>query len=143
VVDGRFECKTWSSDEYTREQVDWEFGENGRRSDNGRLVLDMMKQIGLVNQGGQTPLPPGAAGDVGFWYTRFDPKRKVTHAIDYILITGGLRRQGSAFKVDYTHLGSDHHLTEVTCPREIQKRKKREVKVCFRWRNRSEVVERE
>ena len=111
-----------------------QFGENGRRSDNGRLVLDMMKQVGLVNQGGQRPLPPGAAGDRDFWYTRFDPQRKVAHAIDYILITGGLKRQWSRFKVDYTHLGSDHHIlvTEVTCPREIQKNKKREVKVCFR-----------
>jgi len=27
------------------------FGENGNRSDNGRLVFDMMKQVGLVNQG--------------------------------------------------------------------------------------------
>jgi len=110
------------------------FGENGCRSDNGRLVLDMMKQVGLVNQGGQRPLPSGAAGDVGFWYTRFDPQRKVAHAIDYILVTGGLRLQWSRFKVDYTHLGSDHHIlmTEVTCPREILKSKKREVKVCFR-----------
>jgi endonuclease/exonuclease/phosphatase family metal-dependent hydrolase len=109
------------------------FGENGDRSDNGRLVLGMMKQVGLFNLGGQRSPPLGAAGDAKFWYTRFDPQRKVTHAIDYILITGGLKLHWSSFKVDYTHLGSDHHIlmTEVTCPREIQKSKKREVKVCF------------
>ena len=50
------------------------FGENGRRSDNGRLVLDMMKQIGLVRRANTLP-----AGDVGFWYIdKFDGPTRET-----------------------------------------------------------------
>lgn len=110
------------------------FGEKCPRTSNGCLVVDMMKQAGLYNLGGQNPLPPGAAGKFDFWYTRFDPSRKVAHAIDYILTTGGLTRQRPAqFEVDYTHIGSDHHIlmTRIKCPRKLYQSKKREVKVCF------------
>ena len=108
--------------------------ERGSRSGNGSLLADLLRRLSLVNLGGQRPPPWKATRGTDFWYTRYDKARHVKHAIDYILVSSNTAAFKPTFKVDYTHLESDHHLLLATipCPRNVERKKKdRVVKRAF------------
>ena len=79
----------------------------GERTPNGQLLADFLREHDMVSTAGHCR-PPNRPG---FWYTRYDVPRDKYTQIDYILVDGrqhSLHR--SQFCVDYTDLGSDHHL---------------------------------
>lgn len=96
----------------------------GRTSANGRLLLDLLLTLDLINLAGFFK-PPSPAG----WVTRTDPTRvDVQSRIDYLLVPAESQRgQAASFKVDYTSLDTDHHLLHayIPCPRKLRKPKKR------------------
>ena len=96
----------------------------GGVSANGRLLLDLMLSLDLINLAGFFK-PPAPAG----WVTRTDPTRDDAQSqIDYLLVPAGSQRsQAADFRVDYTSLDSDHHLLRayISCPRKLPKPKQR------------------
>ena len=62
-------------------------GEQGNRSGNGKLVVQLLQEAKLINVGGQESPEAGRAGNAGFWYTRKDEVSKQTHAIDFALVS--------------------------------------------------------
>ena len=100
-----------------------DYCEPGKRSGNGRLLMDLMQEAGLISLAGHFKPTDRAdlAAESRFWWSRRDPFLGVKHAIDYILVSSALHTADSRFWVDDTDLDSDHHLlmAKVPCPRKL------------------------
>ena len=100
-------------------------GEPTPRTGNGELMVQFMVKRGMVSLIGQTPPPFKATGGTGYWYTRYDKPRDVKHAIDHALVSANIAALHPKFRVDYTHLESDHHALRISlpCPRRVKRMK--------------------
>ena len=118
--------------------------EPGKRTPNGVLLLQVMVEAGLVSLAGQSRPPSSVptAAKAGYWWTRRDPKTKVKHTIDYVLVSKGLNGIVTRFWVDYTDLNSDHQLigAEIDCPRKVVR--KRDQKKSRRRLDNSKIITR-
>ena len=80
----------------------------GSRSQNGRLLMQLLERTSMANVAGFAR-PPSSVG--GSWYTRTASHGDSRSQIDYILVPLGQRQSHrSRFMVDYTSLDTDHHL---------------------------------
>jgi exonuclease III len=99
------------------------YGEPTPRTGNGELMVQFMLKHGMVSLIGQTPPPFRATGGTSYWYTRYDKPHDVKHAIDHALVSADIAALHPKFRVDYTHLESDHHALRISlpCPRQVKR----------------------
>ena len=100
-----------------------DYCEPGKRTGNGRLLVSLMKEAGMVSLAGHFKPTDRAdpSAESRFWWSRRDPLTGAYHLIDYILVTSALHSDDSSFRVDDTDLDSDHHLlvAKIRCPRKL------------------------
>jgi hypothetical protein len=103
-----------------------QYGEHAGRTGNGKLLVQLLKKVGLVSLIGQTRPPECPIRGVPYWYTRYDRPNNSKHAIDDILVPSAAAAH-KRFWVDYTHLPSDHHALRavIRCPRTVSRKKKK------------------
>ena len=122
-----------------------------KRTANGQLLVDLLLDCGMVSLAGHVR-PRGEPAKPGFWYTRYDSRHDTYSQIDHILVGASQHSRGcDRFRVDYTHLDSDHHLLSafVCCPRRPMRPKPRRhkrfllEKLCRGGRGSEDDVEKE
>ena len=93
------------------------FGQRDQRSGNGKLLVNVLLGAEMTSLLGQRPPPYKTShGNCNFWYTRLDPIHGTKNQIDYALVSRRLAALRPKSWVDYTHLGSDHHLVGASIP---------------------------
>jgi len=84
--------------------------DRGKLTGNGKLLVKFLGATSMVSLGPRSR-PAGVNQKQKFWYTRLDPKTGTKSQIDHILVSlKQMKRFASQFEVDYTELGTDHHL---------------------------------
>ena len=84
------------------------FGDRShKRNRNGKLLTTLLETCEMKSLNGFSQ-PTDEDVTENFWFTRYDPVNQSRTMIDYILVDSGV--QVDEFGVDYTDLGSDHHL---------------------------------
>ena len=106
AICGDLNARLGSPKDLDEERLLGRHGEPGDRTGNGKLAVDLMKEIKLSNSGGQQQPPQGCAYGEKFWFTRLDPVLKSRHAIDFILTSKQLECR--THHVHYGAFASDH-----------------------------------
>lgn len=114
VILGDMNAKVCSAADEEERVLLGEHCEHGPRTSNGKLLMNLLKAVGMTSLAGHSEPTVTPASDAGFWWTRRDKVTGGLHAIDYVLVTATLQVATTQCWVDYTDLDSDHHLVGAT-----------------------------